>query len=140
MGYASQAEDDEKRRQDADSGIEEFLARSRGVGGPGEPARWRWALRFRGRDIAYIAEIGRRGGWGTAGTLVSSPEFERFRPYFKDARSHGWSDHSRAAAHDPLFVEVNSAGGFDLYDSKTRVLHRDVRLQVSGQDVRFRPR
>ena len=137
MGYGSLQEDNEKRRQDAGSGIDEHFARETGSREPDEPLPWRWVVLFRGQVIAHIAETCRRGGWGLAGTIVDSPEFERFRPYCKDARPHTWSESSYDTAHTGLIREILDGGGLDIRDLKTNTLYRDVRLQVAGQDVRF---
>jgi hypothetical protein len=137
MGYGSLQEDNEKRRQDADSGIDEHFARETGSREQDDPLPWRWQLEFRGQVIARIMETCHRGGWGIAGILVNSPEFETFRPYCKIASDHQWSGESCDSVHNALFEEINAQGGLHIRDLKRCVLYTDVRFQVSGQDVRF---
>src|SRR5688572_16770347 len=116
MGYASQQEDDEKRRQEAYSGIDEYHTQATSNREPNDLLPWRWVVEFRGQVIARIMETCHRGGWGIAGTIVASPEFERFRPYCKDLHTHTWSESSRDTTHDSLFREINRRGGLHIRD------------------------
>jgi hypothetical protein len=141
MGYASQLEDDERRRQDADPGFEAFLARAVVVGDT-EPLDWRWELRLGGVMIARVADLLKTDGKFTYGTLFGdSPEFERFRPYFKVARDGRWST---KALDDPglerLCEEVRHRGRFELHDRLTKRVLKEPRFQADGRVVRFCPR
>jgi hypothetical protein len=72
----------------------------------------RWHLELAGEVVAPIADAGDYDFPWTYGTLVSSPEFERFRPYFTDPDE--WPDDD--PAFEALYGEVQSRGGFILHD------------------------
>lgn len=148
MGNASLIDDREKRRQEADSGIEEFWARSSAVAAGCDtdaPLDWRWELVLGGEVITRITDLLKPDGWFICGALFGdSSKFERFRLYFKKAHTGRWSKKTLdAPALELLCDEVRARGEFELHDRKTGAVWRDFRFQVFEENatrVKFRPR
>jgi hypothetical protein len=94
----------------------------------------RWHLELGGDVIARIADAHDYEFPWTYGTLVNSPEFERFRPYFTDPDD--WLDDDQAI--EALCGEVHSSGGFVLRDFQTGQVHPNFRLNQREESVWFR--
>lgn len=94
----------------------------------------RWHLELGGEVVARIADANTYEYPWTYGTLVDSPEFERFRPYFTDPE--GWADDDPAM--EALCGEVQHRGWFVLRDLKTGELHRGFLFNQDEELVWFR--
>jgi hypothetical protein len=91
-------------------------------------------LELGGEVVAGIVDTGEYDFPWTYGTLVESPEFERFRLYFSDPED--WPDDDPTI--EALCGEVQSRGGFVLRDSLTGRSHQGVTLNLRGELVWFR--
>jgi hypothetical protein len=92
-----------------------------------------WQLELGGALIARIDADSFEFPW-TYGTLVDSPQFERFRVYFTNDENWPESD----PVFESLCGEIDAKGGFAIREMSTNILYRDVRLNQENNIVWFR--
>ncbi|HWV11405.1 MAG TPA: hypothetical protein VN156_17790 [Pseudomonas sp.] len=92
----------------------------------------RWYLTLGDTLIATIQGDGHDFPW-TLGTLIESPEFERYRVYFSD--DEHWPD---TQAFEDLCEEIHHQGRFVLVNVETGERFHNLTLNHDGDAVWFR--
>jgi hypothetical protein len=104
-------------------------------GRPKTTSTIRWQLRFGDHVIANVEDAHAVDWPWTYGTLVDSPQFERFRKYFTP-----WDldDDDDDPEIDELIEIIKKMGEITLHDNKTNRTYTNPVFNHSGESVWFR--
>jgi len=94
----------------------------------------RWQLRFGDEIIANIKDAHASDWPWTYGTLVDSPQFEKFRKYFTDWDLVDDDD----PEIDELIMTIESMGTITLHDNQTGRIYTKPVFNHNGESVWFR--